>query len=296
MRTICSAVNIEFLEEVNVSDNAIGFKGIDSIRHLLSGKRIQRLFMCNNGMSAEAVESVAQLLLTGDCPPLKLFHFYNNMSGNGGAKAIATIIRACSELVDLRFSATRSSAEGCIAIAEAIGTLTGLTRLDLSDNAFTAKGGVALAKALKGHTQLRHLNLRDAGVEEDGVTRLCDSLSSTTFPLTFLDISGNDVTSDLMEEALIPALAHLKELEELYLDDNEIVSRVSAYAGRSYLFVGFRWSKVVSQSNRERSLAISYEAFVVHLRTYCRWCLRDCSRCSKTQEISKYPVGWKRDL
>ena len=239
MGTICSAVNIDFLEEVNVSDNAIGFKGIDSIRNLLSGKRIQRLFMCNNGMSAEAVDSVAHILLSDKCPPLKLFHFYNNMSGNGGAKAIASIIRSCPELTDLRFSATRSSAEGCIAIAEAIGTLTGLTRLDLSDNAFTAKGGIALAKALKGQSQLRHLNLRDAGIEEGGVTRLYDSLSTSDLPLTYLDLSGNDVTSDLLEEALIPTLALLKELEELYLDDNEIVSRVAYVLSISIIMVGF---------------------------------------------------------
>lgn len=223
MRTICSGVKVDHLEEVNVSDNAIGFKGINSISSLLSGKRIERLFMCNNGMSAEAVQSVADVLLAESCPPLKLFHFYNNMSGNGGAKAIASIIRACPELTDFRFSATRSSAEGCLAIAEAIGLLTKLIRLDLSDNAFTAKGGIALANALKNHPHLRHLNLRDAGIGEDGVRRLCERFESASFKLTYLDLSGNDITAEIVEDAILQAPSTFGELEELYLDDNEIV-------------------------------------------------------------------------
>jgi Ran GTPase-activating protein 1 len=40
------------------------------------------------------------------------------MSGNGGAIEIAKVVRACPDLQDFRYSATRASTEGCMAIAE----------------------------------------------------------------------------------------------------------------------------------------------------------------------------------
>ena len=80
----------------------------------------QKLFMCNNGLSAEACALVCHILLEDGCPPLKLLHFYNNMSGSAGAIAVSNIIKACPELQDLRFSATRSGPEGCLSIAEVL--------------------------------------------------------------------------------------------------------------------------------------------------------------------------------
>jgi Ran GTPase-activating protein 1 len=85
----------------------------------------QRLFVCNNGLSAEAGELLAKILLREDgtapecskCPALQLLHFYNNMSGDGGAKAVARIVEACPTLTDFRFSATRSTPVGCESIA-----------------------------------------------------------------------------------------------------------------------------------------------------------------------------------
>jgi Ran GTPase-activating protein 1 len=153
MLTICEAVDTEELVELNVSDNAIGFKGVDSIHSVIStAKKIERLFLCNNGMSAEAAQLVADCLLRGGCPPLTLLHFYNNMSGNAGAAAIASIVSACPALTDFRFSATRASSAGCISIASAVGKLTALTRLDLSDNSFSAEAAVLLAAALTKNT------------------------------------------------------------------------------------------------------------------------------------------------
>ena len=86
--------------------------------------------MCNNGLSAEAAELLAKILIreasvvgatdgetTKTCPPLELLHFYNNMAGDGGARAIANIVVACPQLLDFRFSATRSTVAGCESIA-----------------------------------------------------------------------------------------------------------------------------------------------------------------------------------
>lgn len=91
---------------------------------------LQRLYVCNNGLSAEAAELLVKILIREasvlgsteeaaekKCPPLELLHFYNNMSGDGGAKAVAKIVEACPQLLDFRFSATRSTPVGCESIA-----------------------------------------------------------------------------------------------------------------------------------------------------------------------------------
>ena len=90
-----------------------------------------------------------------------MLHFFNNMSGNGGAKAVAAIVRASPHLEDLRFSSTRGGHEGGMALAEAIGTLTTLRRLDLNDNTFGPDVGVALGRALAHQRSLEVVNLGD---------------------------------------------------------------------------------------------------------------------------------------
>ena len=83
------------------------------------------------------------------------------MSGNGGAKAVAAIVRASPHLEDLRFSSTRGGHEGGMALAAAIGTLSTLRRLDLNDNTFGADVGVALGEALSVQRHLEVVNLGD---------------------------------------------------------------------------------------------------------------------------------------
>lgn len=42
------------------------------------------------------------------------------MSGDGGGKALSTLIQACVSLEDLRFSATRCGNSGCMEIAKVL--------------------------------------------------------------------------------------------------------------------------------------------------------------------------------
>lgn len=226
LKTICSSMAGLNLLEVNVSDNAFGLKGLDACRDVLVSKVTEKFYFCNNGLSAEAVEGLANILVESDAaPPIKLLHFYNNMAGDGGAFAMSRIIRACPELEDLRFSATRSMAAGCNAIAQAIDSLSSIRCLDLSDTNFGEDAGAGLARALQHQPLLTVLNLRDAGLPSRSVSALFSSLSSTPFPslLKVLDISGNDLTSEDCE-GIAGILGNLASLEELLLDDNDIES------------------------------------------------------------------------
>lgn len=149
LRVLCAALKRFPLVEVNLSDNALGAKGIDACKDVLLSKNLERLFLCNIGLSAEGATLLADLLLKDlSPPPLETLHFYNNMSGDGGAQAAARLVTALPGLRDFRFSATRSHGDGCLALAEAIGSKCLLQRLDLSDNSFGKKASAALGKSI----------------------------------------------------------------------------------------------------------------------------------------------------
>jgi Ran GTPase-activating protein 1 len=56
-----SALKDKSLTEIDLSDNAVGPKGIAACRELLSGQ--EKLYFCNCGISAEAAKSLSDLLL-----------------------------------------------------------------------------------------------------------------------------------------------------------------------------------------------------------------------------------------
>ncbi len=93
----------------------------------------KKLYVCNDGISAEAASLLADILLKDGCPRMETFNFYNNMCGNGGASAIARIVNECPTIQDFRYSATRSNPVGGAAITQSLTALSNLKKLDLCD-------------------------------------------------------------------------------------------------------------------------------------------------------------------
>ena len=191
---------------------------------------IQKLYMCNDGLSAESCVLMSEILLGhGSCATLKVLNFYNNMSGSVGGTAIAEIVKACPVLEDFRFSATRCMAEGCMSLAKAFATRTTLKRVDVSDNSFGAEAAAELAESLKLNVGLEYINLRDDGLSAKGTKAVLKALSEgarskTSFgKLSVLDLSGNEIDEDIVE-ALGQTMSSLKTLKQLFLDDNEFGS------------------------------------------------------------------------
>lgn len=226
LKTISDALSRNTLTEINLSDNAFGRKGVEACKSVLVSKSLQRIYLCNNGLSAEACQLVSEILREGGCPPLTLLNFYNNMSGDGGAIAISSLLLECPQLQDFRFSATRVAPVGCLVISEALASLSSLTKLDLADNTFDHKASVALAEAVKKQSNLTTLILRDCGLGDVGSLSILRAVTGGETPsgLRVLDLSGNDISVETMGEFGTTALRSLPALQELYLDDNEIPS------------------------------------------------------------------------
>ncbi|OQR95756.1 hypothetical protein THRCLA_07598 [Thraustotheca clavata] len=225
LENVCRSLKGHQLVEIDLSDNALGEKGVRACFDiLLEQYHLEKLFLCNNGLSAESAKVVADVLLFRGDTKLKTFHFYNNMSGDGGAKALATLIPHCPELEDLRFSTTRAQREGCRVFANALSSLKNLKHVDLSDNTFGEQGATVLAKGLGLQSKLEVLNLRDASIGDDGLIAISKALlKNKVTGIRVLDVSGNDLTEASME-ALGQLVAALPQLEELRIEENEIGS------------------------------------------------------------------------
>lgn len=230
LQRISSSLKKFDLKVVDVSDNALGPIGIEACKDILTNSALEKLYMCNDGLSAESCVLMSEILLGhGSCATLKVLNFYNNMSGSVGGTAIAEIVKACPVLEDFRFSATRCMAEGCMSLAKAFATRTTLKRVDVSDNSFGAEAAAELAESLKLNVGLEYINLRDDGLSAKGTKAVLKALSEgarskTSFgKLSVLDLSGNEIDEDIVE-ALGQTMSSLKTLKQLFLDDNEFGS------------------------------------------------------------------------
>ncbi|KAF4314884.1 hypothetical protein JM18_009601 [Phytophthora kernoviae] len=232
LATLCDALSdIKTLGRIDLSDNALGEKGVRAcFGLLLNQEELQHVYFCNNGISAAAAGVIAEevLLFRGEDTPTKLktFHFYNNMSGDGGAIALAKLLPLSPELTDLRFSATRAQRAGSLAFATALASLNKLEKLDLSDNTFKAEGALAIAKAVKGSPNLVDVNLRDAALEDEGMVAIADALreGGVAAEIASLDVSGNDLTAESMT-ALATMLRSCTALRVLHVEENELGSK-----------------------------------------------------------------------
>ncbi|CAI5725563.1 unnamed protein product [Peronospora effusa] len=232
LATLCDALSaIKTLTRIDLSDNALGEKGVRACFGLLQNQeQLRHIYFCNNGISAAAAGVIADevLLFRGLDTPTKLetFHFYNNMSGDGGAIELAKLLPLSPGLKDLRFSATRAQREGSLAFATALASLKKLEKLDLSDNTFKAQGAKAIAAAVAGMPNLVEINFRDAALEDDGVMAIADALreGGAAKILTALDVSGNDLTAESM-----PVLGQMLRVSDalhvLQIEENEIGSK-----------------------------------------------------------------------
>lgn len=220
MNIFSTALDGSVLKSLNLSDNALGEKGVRAFRALLKSQNcLEELYLMNDGISEEAARAVCELVPSTE--KLKVLHFHNNMTGDEGALAIAEVVKRSTSLEDFRCSSTRIGAEGGVALSDALGNCTSLKKLDLRDNMFGVEGGVSLSKALTKHRELREIYLSYLNLEDDGAIAVVNALKESAPHLEVLEMSGNDITVDAVP-AIAACLAAKQFLVKLNLSENEL--------------------------------------------------------------------------
>ncbi|KAL3507955.1 hypothetical protein ACH5RR_033337 [Cinchona calisaya] len=220
MNIFSAALEGSVLMSLNLSDNALGEKGVRAFGKLLQSQTsLEALYLMNDGISEEAARAVCELVPSTD--KLTVIHFHNNMTGDEGATAISEVVKRSPLLEDFRCSSTRVGSDGGIALSEALGTCTHLRKLDLRDNMFGPEVGIALSKALSLHENLTEVYLSYLNLEDKGVIAIADALKSTALSLEVLEMAGNDITADAAP-ALAACISAKQQLTKLNLAENEM--------------------------------------------------------------------------
>ncbi|KAG0534936.1 hypothetical protein BDA96_04G322700 [Sorghum bicolor] len=182
------------LRYLNISDNALGEKGVRAFSELLkSQESLEELYVMNDGIPEEAAKALSELIPATE--KLKVLHFHNNMTGDEGAMYIAEMVKHSPNVESFRCSATRIGSDGGVALSEALGTCTCLKKLDLRDNLFGVDAGLALSKTLPKLPDLVELmpklTLAENELKDDGVVIIAKSLEDGHTDLKELDVSTN---------------------------------------------------------------------------------------------------------
>lgn len=220
MNIFSAALEGCLLKSLNLSNNALGEKGVRAFEALLkSQSSLEELYLMNDGISEEAARAVCELIPSTE--ELRVLHFHNNMTGDEGALAISEVVKRSPLLEDFRCSSTRVGAEGGVALSEALETCTHLKKLDLRDNMFGVEAGNTLSKALSKHAGLTEVYLSYLNLEDEGAMAIANVLKDSAPSLEVLDMAGNDITAKAVP-ALAACIATKQFLTKLNLSENEL--------------------------------------------------------------------------
>ena len=223
---VVGAIDPERAELLDLSDNALGEKGVRALMGMLGGmKNLHTLLFHNNGLSELSVSLIAECLQKPS--GIKVLEFDNNMSGSGGAIAVAALLPSCPSLVSFRMSSSRVRPDGGEALCKAICDMPPTLRhLDVSDSMYGGEEtGIALASALRKQANLETINLKDCGIEEDGLDAVLEALAEAeTAPrLEVLNLSCLELGPDHCT-TLCEIIKSKPALKTLILDENEFDS------------------------------------------------------------------------
>ena len=228
------------LRELLCNDNALGPRGIEAMRSLLTTvKTLASYEFCNDGLSSESMEMIRDILLFRGAEietQLEKLAFWNNMSGDGGARALADIVRMSPSLKVVRMSSTRCGMDGgAVLLAALAETCRKLTSLDLSDNTFNEACATQLGSVVSCNPGLLSLNLSDLNVENEGVAAVLSALSTASgkLPLEELDMSFSGIVGHECLANLVPACKNMPNLRKLWLEESEIGSRGALIVARA---------------------------------------------------------------
>lgn len=160
-RILSEALVQHNLKLIDLSDNAIGPKGLAPLRTLLTDRQyLEEIYFCNCGISAESAQTIAELLLYRTPTKLRVIEFFNNMSGSDGAIATSKLVEASPDLEKFRFASSRCGREGGVAIAKALRNAQ-FRHLDLHDNTLGVPTAKSLAITLLKQRRVEYLDIGD---------------------------------------------------------------------------------------------------------------------------------------
>mmetsp|Transcript_2320 Transcript_2320/g.6943 ORF Transcript_2320/g.6943 Transcript_2320/m.6943 type:complete len:568 (-) Transcript_2320:116-1819(-) len=224
LKRLCSALeDAKDLEEINLSNNALGSSGIAACEPLLRNKpNLKRLYINNSGLNDDAAKMLRKFL--GNNTKLEVLHINNNLLESSGSMQLCKMLT--EDLQELVCSSVRLGRVGSMAIGQKMRSFNNVKYLDMSDNVVSDDGSEALANALVNQKNLRVLNLRDASLEDSGTISIMNALEKSAPDIEVIDLSANDISEE-GAKAIAAAVKSKKKLRALLLEENLLSAKGS---------------------------------------------------------------------
>jgi Ran GTPase-activating protein (RanGAP) involved in mRNA processing and transport len=192
---------------VDLSDNAMGPRGLGRVGSLFSNSHVEQLLLNNCGLGEESMVQLREYLtLDGGriAKSLRKLELDRNMIGIGGAREVGELLPLCTNLEHFSYNGCRPSKEGTSFVCQGIHELSlarpdiALSYISLEDCSFgdgseEEDGIIPFVKGLTNCTHLAYLNMRDGAIAADGMNLLVEALDASRAKLTHL-LLGESIT------------------------------------------------------------------------------------------------------
>ncbi|CAD5222945.1 unnamed protein product [Bursaphelenchus okinawaensis] len=211
------------LEELDLSDNAIGPMAMPGIEEFLSSSpcySLKKLYFNNCGLGVAGITVANRLIQckenaarAGKNFELKVFIAGRNRQENPGASAWANCFNTLGTLERVELAQNGIKKEGFVDLANGLQGCPNLRYLNLNDNTADVLGAKALANAIPSLQNLEHVDIGDCLLRR-GAVDVVAALAENCYGLTTLDLSGSELTPRIADD-IIEIIAGAEDLVQL---------------------------------------------------------------------------------
>lgn len=212
------------LEDFRCSSTRVDSEGGIALAEALSTcTKLKKLDLRDNMFGVEAglalSKSLEQFLGITE-----VYLSYLNLEDEGAVAIITALKESAPSLEVLEIAGNDITVKAAPAIAACIAVKKDLTKLSLAENELKDDGAVLIGKALEeGHTQLKELDLSNNMIRRVGARCLAHAVVSNKPNFVLLNINGNAVSDEGIDEVKDILKAANKSLDVLGpLDENDV--------------------------------------------------------------------------
>lgn len=212
------------LEDFRCSSTRVDSEGGIALAEALSTcTKLKKLDLRDNMFGVEAglalSKSLEQFLGITE-----VYLSYLNLEDEGAVAIITALKESAPSLVVLEIAGNDITVKAAPAIAACIAVKKDLTKLSLAENELKDDGAVLIGKALEeGHTQLKELDLSNNMIRRVGARCLAHAVVSNKPNFVLLNINGNAISDEGIDEVKDILKAANKSLDVLGpLDENDV--------------------------------------------------------------------------
>ncbi|CAJ1930201.1 unnamed protein product [Cylindrotheca closterium] len=224
------------LFEIDLSDNAMGPRGLVRSEAFFANSSLQNLYLSNCGLSAESMNLLNDYFTRDNermYKSLKELVLDKNMIGEAGARTVGEFLPRLENLEYFSFNGCRPNTEGTKFLCDGLMELTVKTncvlrRIEMEDCTFGSGEEdtdpiISFCSAIAKCSRLQRLNINEGSLEIYGIKRLVSALKEAKARLTHLSLGG---TGEYQAEGAAVLAEYLHDLSSslihLNLDFNEL--------------------------------------------------------------------------